>query len=144
MVLREEPATDHSDGDRLRHWSSLSTRIFYSTQRQRVGALHLTERKARLDRSDAFKPSQFAFQELFVGGKIRDDNTHEIIALTGHQIAVGNLRPVGNGTRKVVEVLFALAFELDRSERADRQSDLGLVDDRRVTLDDTCLLQPSQ
>src|ERR1700716_832793 len=58
-----------------------------SLQRQHIRVLHLLQREARLDRADAVEPRQLLLEKALVGGEIRDDDSQQIIARPGHQVA---------------------------------------------------------
>src|SRR5262249_48332005 len=109
--------------------------------RQRMRALHFTEREARLDRGDAVEPGQLLLEEALIGFEIAHHNAHEIVALPGHQETVDDLRPACDRLGETVELFLALALQLDRGEDADWQADFRGVDDGGIALDDFGLLQ---
>src|SRR4029079_8916253 len=107
-----------------------------SFHRQRMRALHFAQCEARFDRGDAIKPRELFFEEALIGFEIAHHDAHQIVALTGHEEAVDDFRPAPDRLREAVELFFALALELDRGEDADRQADLGGIDDGGIALDD--------
>src|SRR3954471_15737560 len=80
----------------------------HHSYRQRDRILHLAQRKARLDRSDAVEPRQLVFQERFIRGKIGGDHAQQIVAVAGHQVAFQHLVPFRDRLGEAVEVLFLL------------------------------------
>src|SRR5689334_13197547 len=112
-----------------------------SFHRQRMRAFHLAQCEARFDRGDAIKPRELLFEEALIGFEIAHHDAHQIVALAGHEEAVDDFGPAPDRLREAVELFLALALELDRGEDADRQADLGGIDDRGIALDDAVLLE---
>jgi hypothetical protein len=109
--------------------------------RQGAGTLHLPEREARLDRGDIVEPGQLVLEEALIGGEVADDDAQQ--SSRAARSSGSSRRPRASATTagEAVELLLALALELDRGEDRDRQAELVLVDDRDIALDDAGLLQ---
>src|SRR6185312_8321073 len=99
-----------------------------TSDRQRPRILDLRQREAGLDRAHTLDPRQFLAQEDLVGSEIRADHAQQIVELSGHQIALHHLRPVGDGIAEAVELIRALLLYLYRDEHRDRQPHRSLVD----------------
>src|SRR5690606_2246506 len=94
---------------------------------QDFGPFHLTERKARLDRCNVFQSGQLVLDEPLICFEIRSHDPHQIIARTGHQVAIDHFRPARHRLLEAIEIFLALPFQLDRGKGIDWQADLLLV-----------------
>src|SRR6202040_1151261 len=105
--------------------------------------LHLAQRKARLDRGDAVESRQLVFQERLIGRQVGGDDAQQIVAVSGHQIALQHLVPFRDRSRETIEVLLLLPRQFDRDEDADMQPKRFLVDGGDVARDHAALSSSS-
>ena len=116
-------------------------------QREDPGRFNGAVDEARRDRPNARNPMQAVTDEMFVLVQIRDDDTQEIIRLTGQQKAVQYLIGVLYPLLETLDGLAFMALQCDADEGRDLKAAGPHVDIRGVANDHTSLFEkahPSQ
>jgi len=103
----------------------------------------LPQPKAAMEATDPWEQGQVGAVNSFVVVDAVATHLHQIIGITGHEVAFDDLRALENGTFELVEVVFLLACQRDAHEDGGAATERLVVETGPVSGDDARVLQRS-